>query len=105
MASNRPDPGDFLQQAQRMLRELFSDQPGDDQPWAEATRSAREPSAEEQRENLTFALAPRTSALGCPGRDLPHDVRLDSESHSVSVCPGGSGLTNVPTTNRNAEAP
>src|SRR3954463_9252702 len=43
MASNRPDPGDFLQQAQRMLRELFSDQPGDDQPWAEATRSAREP--------------------------------------------------------------
>ena len=59
MASNRPDPGDFLQQAQRMLRELFSDQPGDDQPWAEATRSAREPSAEEQRENLTFALATR----------------------------------------------
>jgi hypothetical protein len=59
MASNRPDPGDFLQQAQRMLRELFGDPRGDDAPWAEATRPAREPSAEQQRENLTFALATR----------------------------------------------
>ncbi len=76
MASNRPDPGDFLDIAQRMLRELFGDQrgdsPGDDEPWAEATRRGRdsygrgytreryrEPSHEEQRENLTFALATR----------------------------------------------
>jgi uncharacterized membrane protein YccC len=69
MPSDRPDPSEFLAQAQRMLRELFgdardsdrsSDRSGD--PWAEATRSARrtyEPSAEEQRENLTFALATR----------------------------------------------
>ena len=63
MPSDRPDPSDFLAQAQRMLRELFGDpHGGDDEPWADATRSARqarEPSPEEQRENLTFALATR----------------------------------------------
>ena len=51
-----------------MLRELFGDpRSDDDEPWAEATRRPRErsetppgdrePSAERQRENLTFALA------------------------------------------------
>jgi len=69
MATNRPDPGEFLELAQRMLRELFGDPRSDDDPWAEATRrprghsgtspSDREPSAEQQRENLTFALATR----------------------------------------------
>jgi hypothetical protein len=66
MPSDRPDPSDFLAMAQRMLRELFGDAHGethaDEEPWAEATRSAREtrgPSAERQRENLTFALATR----------------------------------------------
>ena len=76
MATNRPDPGDFLDMAQRMLRELFGDQHGeehgeergDEEPWAEATRRGREsstrgryrePSPEQQRENLTFALATR----------------------------------------------
>jgi hypothetical protein len=62
MSSDRPDPSDFLAQAQRMLRELFGDTPGGGEPWAEATRSGREsrvPSAAEQRENLTFALATR----------------------------------------------
>ena len=69
MATNRPDPGEFLELAQRMLRELFGDPRRDDDPWAEATRrprerseipqGKREPSAEEQRENLTFALATR----------------------------------------------
>jgi hypothetical protein len=69
MATDRPDPGEFLELAQRMLRELFGDSRRDDQPWAEATRRPRErseiaegnrePSAEEQRENLTFALATR----------------------------------------------
>lgn len=62
MPSDRPDPSDFLAQAQRMLRELFGDTRGDDEPWAEATRSAREsrgPSSERQRENLTFALGTR----------------------------------------------
>ena len=69
MATNRPDPGEFLELAQRMLRELFGDPRSDDEPWAEATRSpreraeipqgTREPSAEQQRENLTFALATR----------------------------------------------
>jgi hypothetical protein len=63
MATDRPDPSEFLAMAQRMMRELFGDQQrGDDDPWAEATRSAREPrgpSTERQRENLTFALATR----------------------------------------------
>jgi hypothetical protein len=71
MASNGPDPRDFLDMAQRMLRELFSEQRSDDdhvrdEPWAEATRPSsqsryrhREPSSEQQRENLTFALATR----------------------------------------------
>ena len=71
MANDRPEPGDFLELAQRMLRELFGElrgdsPPDDDEPWAEATRPPlesatrhREPSAQEQRENLTFALATR----------------------------------------------
>jgi hypothetical protein len=69
MTTNRPDPGEFLELAQRMLRELFGDSRSDDEPWAEATgraregseppRGNREPSAGRQRENLTFALATR----------------------------------------------
>ena len=69
MATNGPDPGEFLERAQRMLRELFGDPRSDDDPWAAATRRPREsseitqgnrePSAEQQRENLTFALATR----------------------------------------------
>ncbi len=63
MPSDRPDPSEFLAQAQKMLRQLFgeTEEEGAD-PWARATRSARvsrEPSPEEQRENLTFALATR----------------------------------------------
>lgn len=72
MPSDRPDPGEFLEMAQRMLRELFSGSPGehgereDDDPWGQATRREsatrerhREPTPERQRENLTFALATR----------------------------------------------
>ena len=67
MPSDRPDPSEFFAAAQKMLRELFSDSETDDDPWASATRAARsaresrtrEPSPEEQRENLTFALATR----------------------------------------------
>ena len=69
MAGNRPDPGEFFDLAQRMLRELFGDQERDEEPWAEATRrphehstpskGSRGPSAERQRENLTFALGTR----------------------------------------------
>ena len=69
MASNRPDPGEFFDLAQRMLRELFGSPGSDDEPWAEATRRPpehsktsqgnRELSAERQRENLTFALTSR----------------------------------------------
>ena len=69
MATDRPDPGEFLEMAQRMLRQMFSDLRSDDEPWAQATRPRRErsetpqgnrePSAERQRENLTFALATR----------------------------------------------
>ena len=42
MASNRPDPGEFFDLAQRMLRELFGDPRSDDETWAEATRRPRE---------------------------------------------------------------
>jgi|tagenome__1003787_1003787.scaffolds.fasta_scaffold20949924_2 hypothetical protein len=76
MPSDRPDPTEFLEMAQRMLRELFGGSFGgssnssydDDDPWGEATRRGREsfsrerhrePSAEEQRQNLGFALATR----------------------------------------------
>ena len=66
MPSDRPDPQEFLEMAQRMLRGLFDQPRGDDDPWARATErgsAARErhrgPSAEERRENLTFALATR----------------------------------------------
>jgi hypothetical protein len=69
MPSDRPDPTEFLEMAQRMLRELFTGSSGgsDDDPWGEATRRGREssrerhrePSPDEQRENLTFALATR----------------------------------------------
>lgn len=69
MAGNRPDPGEFFDLAQRMLRELFGSSGNEDEPWAQATRRPREgsetsqgsrgPSAERQRENLTFALATR----------------------------------------------
>ena len=66
MSADRPDPNDFLEMAQRMLRGLFDPPQGDDQPWSRATdrgsapwERRREPSAEERRENLTFALATR----------------------------------------------
>jgi hypothetical protein len=69
MASDRPDPGEFFDRAQRMLRELFGDLGSSGDPWAEATRrpgerfdspqGIRELSPERQRENLTFALATR----------------------------------------------
>ena len=57
MAGNGPDPGEFLEQAQRMLRSLFGET-RDDDPWGSATRQ-RGPSSEQRRENLTFALATR----------------------------------------------
>jgi len=66
MPADRPDPNDFLEMAQRMLRGLFDPSRGDEDPWRRATDRAsapwehrREPSAEERRENLTFALATR----------------------------------------------
>src|SRR3954452_24303329 len=72
MAINGPDPAEFLERAQRMLRELFGDLRSSDDPWGEVTRRLgersqpppghREPSAGEQRENLTFALATRAVA-------------------------------------------
>ena len=66
MPNDRPDPNEFLEMAQRMLRGLFDPSRGDDEPWAGATGRGsatrerhREPNAEERRENLTFALATR----------------------------------------------
>ena len=58
MAGNGPDPGEFLERAQRLLRDLFADSRADDDPWGRATRH-HEPSSGAQRENLTFALATR----------------------------------------------
>jgi uncharacterized membrane protein YccC len=90
MSTNRPDPRDFLEVAQRMLRELFGEARSDDEPWAEATRRGREhePSSEQQRENLTFALGTRAvEAL----EDLALNVaairqrleRMDQEAHGA----------------------
>ena len=64
MPSDRPDPSEFIAQAQQFLRQFFGEmrQDDDEDTWARATRSAhprREPSPGEQRENLTFALATR----------------------------------------------
>ena len=67
MAGNGPDPAEFFDRAQRMLRELFGDPGRADDPWADVTRRPRsgsspghrELSPERQRENLTFALATR----------------------------------------------
>ncbi|MGY1742785.1 MULTISPECIES: hypothetical protein [unclassified Blastococcus] len=65
MATDPPDMGDFLDRAQRMLRELFGDAGGEESPWGAAAArdragsGRREPSPERQRENLTFALATR----------------------------------------------
>src|SRR4051794_36355494 len=38
MAADRPDPGEFLELAQRMLREMFGGPRSDEEPWADATR-------------------------------------------------------------------
>ncbi len=102
MATDRPDPGEFLELAQRMLRELFGGPRSGDEPWAEATRrpgerseippSDREPSPEQQRENLTFALATRAvEAL----EDLALNVaairqRLERMDPPTSETPPGS---------------
>ena len=64
MASDRPDPADFLEMAQRALRQFFGDQRGDDSPadpfsGGSGGRSVHEPSPRAQRENLTLALATR----------------------------------------------
>ena len=69
MAGNGPDPAEFFDRAQRMLRELFGDPSRGDDPWADSTRRPREGSGTsqghrelspaQQRENLTFALATR----------------------------------------------
>jgi hypothetical protein len=69
MATDRPDPGEFIEMAQRMMRQLFGDNRSDEEPWAstadprqessQSRKSGREPSPQEQRENLTFALATR----------------------------------------------
>jgi hypothetical protein len=107
MATNRPDPGEFLELAQRMLRELFGARPSEEEPWSEATRRPpdrpaippgdHEPTAERQRENLTFALATRAvEAL----EDLALDVaairqRLERTPPSSAAAPpeddGGRG--------------
>jgi hypothetical protein len=104
MAGNGPDPGEFLERAQRMLRELFGELRSDEEPWGEATRRGgerssggqghRELSAEQQRENLTFALATRAvEAL----EDLALNVaairqRLErTEAQAPGAVPGTEG--------------
>jgi uncharacterized membrane protein YccC len=108
MATDRPDPGEFLELAQRMLRELFGEPRSDDEPWAQATRRPRErfdarrdhrePAPERQRENLTFALATRAvEAL----EDLALNVaairqRLERQDRHTA---GGSPEDDRPTQN------
>ena len=63
MPSDRPDPSEFLAMAQRMLRELFGDTlGGNDEPWAEATRSERESRAWEPSGGATGSRARSSSA-------------------------------------------
>ena len=66
MSSDRPDPSDFLAQAQRMLRVLFGEQHAARRgaPWAMVMCSAREsrsrgPSSEQPARAPTFALGTR----------------------------------------------
>ncbi|MBB3675173.1 hypothetical protein [Modestobacter versicolor] len=59
MSSDRPDPSEFFERAQQMMRELFGGASGGPEPWDAAARGNREPSPGQQRENLTFALATR----------------------------------------------
>jgi hypothetical protein len=111
MATDRPDPGEFFEMAQRMLRELFGEQrSGSADPWAEATRrprertelhQGREPSPKEQRENLTFALATRgVEAL----EDLALNVaairqrleRLDPQPSGAQPREDGAGTERTP---------
>ncbi|MGY1782066.1 hypothetical protein [Geodermatophilus sp. SYSU D01036] len=108
MSSDRPDPNDFLEMAQRMLRGLFDPSRGgdsgeDEDPWRRATdRDTRqrrhEPSAEERRENLTFALATRAvEAL----EDLALNVAAIRQRLERSGTPetpaAGSGSDGTPT--------
>ena len=116
MAGDRPDPGEFLDMAQRMLRELFGETRRSEDPWSDATRRFREsfagdrparneprfrePSPEEQRENLTFALATRAvEAL----EDLALDVaairqrleRTAAEDRAATEDDGKGGAKDV----------
>src|SRR4051812_40366648 len=102
MPSDRPDPSEFLAAAQRMLRELFGDARTDEDPWAGATRESREsrlrePSPEEQRENLTFALATRAvEAL----EDLALNVAAIRQRLERTSAPADAGRDTAP---RNAD--
>jgi hypothetical protein len=49
MATNGPDPSEFLEKAQRMLRELFGDPGGGEEPWGAATRRAQAPHGNRER--------------------------------------------------------
>lgn len=59
MPNDRPDPGEFIERAQQMLRDLFGQVAGDPDPGEAGPRRSPEPSPQRQRENLTFALATR----------------------------------------------
>jgi hypothetical protein len=120
MSTNRPDPSEFVEMAQRMLRELFGDQRSDEDAWSDATRRHREsfsrerrhdrePSAGEQRENLTFALGTRAvealedlalnvaairQRLERLGPDAPgHDTEGRTEGRTESQGPGEDDST------------
>jgi hypothetical protein len=100
MPSDRPDPSEFLAAAQRMLRELFGDARTEEDPWAGATRESREsrlrePSPEEQRENLTFALATRAvEAL----EDLALNVAAIRQRLERTSAPADAGRDAAPRT-------
>ena len=42
MATNRPDPGEFLEMAQRMLRELFEPRGGEESRGSDEPRGAED---------------------------------------------------------------
>ena len=99
MPSDRPDPGEFLEMAQRMLRELFGGSSGehddgehdDGDPWG------RRPAGSPPRGSATGNPAPSGSARTSPSRWRPAPSRRSRISRSTSRRSGsGSSARHLP---------
>ena len=78
MANDRPDPGEFLEMAQRMLRDLFGGSSGgssgEDEPWSEATRPGRESFSKERHHEPSRPRA--GTADRTPARSPEHTAQV-----------------------------